>query len=112
MGVHVGSLLCHLHQPQVANLVGSSVACCPFRVALGCLSSGLAGNGCRSFLGCQSARAAASTRRLALGDVRNGSRCNAALACGAIYSAGTTTSTRVGGNVGTNLAAPLRHVPN
>ena len=87
LGVHVDSFVCHLSQPEVADMVEGAITSCSFGMALSGLSSGLAGNGCRGFLGCESARTAASPRDLAVGDLRNGTRRDPALGRGAIYSA-------------------------
>ena len=89
----------------MADLVESAITNCSFGMALSSLSSGLAGNGCRGFLGCESARTAASARDLALGDHRNDTRRDSALGRGAIHSARRTPSARVGGNVGSDPAA-------
>ncbi len=112
LGVHVGSFVRHLSQPEVADMVEGASTNRSFGMALSSLSSGLAGNGCRGFLGCESARSAASAHDLAVGDLRNDSRCDTALGRGAIHSARRTPSTRVGGNVGSDSAASLRHLPN
>jgi hypothetical protein len=51
VGVHVASVVRNLRQPQVANLVESPTENRAFRMAVGSLSSGLAGNGCGCFPG-------------------------------------------------------------
>ena len=112
LGVHVDSLVCHLSQSEVADMVEGANTKRSLSVALSSLSSGLAGNGRRSFLGCESARTPARAHDLALGDVRNDPRCNPALGGAPIGSARTTPSTRMGGNVGSHPAPSLRYFPN
>jgi hypothetical protein len=80
--------------------------------ALGGVSSGLAGNGCRGFLGWESARTDATAHDLAVGDLRNGIWGDSALGSGTVRSAGRTPSARMGGNAGSDPAAALRHFPN
>src|ERR1700688_715650 len=86
LGVHVGSFVRHLSQPEVADMVEGATTNCSFSVVLSSLSFRLAGNGCRSFLGCDSARAAASAPDMAVGDLGNDSRCDPALGGGTIPS--------------------------
>ena len=87
LGVHVGSFVRHLSQPEVADMVEGAITNCSFSMALSSLSSGLAGNGCRSFLACDSARTAASAPDMAVGDLRNDSRRDPALGDSTIPSA-------------------------
>src|SRR5947209_5532609 len=112
LGVHVGSFVRHLSQPEVADMVEGAITNCSFSMALSSLSSGLAGNGCRSFLACDSARTAASAPDMAVGDLRNDSRRDPALGDSTIPSARRVPFPRVGGNVGTHPAPSLRHFPN
>ena len=68
LGVHVDSIRCHFHQPEVADMVDGALTSCASGLALDSLSLRLAGNGRREFLGCGAARIATSTHQLALGD--------------------------------------------
>jgi hypothetical protein len=45
LGVHVDSIGCHFHQPEVANLVDGAFPSCTSGLALASLSLRLAGNG-------------------------------------------------------------------
>src|ERR1022692_2687672 len=81
-------------------------------MALGSLSSRLAGNGCRCFLGCETTGIAASSQGLASGDVRNHSRRNPVLGCSAIHSARTTSSTGTGRDGGSDPDPQLRWLPD
>ena len=112
LGVHVGSFLRHLSQPEVADVVESAITNCSCIMALGSLPFGLAWNGCRGFSGCQATSSTACANNLDLGDHRNVSRSGSALGCGALYSATSAAAARVGGNVGSNPAASLRYFPN
>jgi len=67
LGVHVDSFARHLPQPEVADVVESAITSFSCGMAVGSLSSRLAGNGCRCFLGCETTRIAASSQGLALG---------------------------------------------
>ena len=67
MGIHVDSFVLHLHQPEVADVVEGAISNFSSCVALCSLSSGLAGNGCGCFPGCQAACNPASSTGLAAG---------------------------------------------
>lgn len=112
MGVHVDFVVRHLHEPKVADMVEGTISRCTFVRALGGVSSGLAGNGCRGFLGWESAHTDATAHDLAVGDLRNGGWGDSALGSGTVRSAGRTPSARMGGNAGSDPAAALRHFPN
>ena len=112
LGVHVGSFVRHLSQPEVADMVEGAITNCSFSMAFSSLSSGLAGNGCRGFLGCESACVAARSYNLAVGDHRNNSRCDSALGCGAICSANEPPPARVGWDVGPDPAPSFRYFPS
>ena len=112
LGIHVDSFVHHLYRSEVVDVVAGAITDCSFGVALGSLSSGLAWDGCRCFLGCETRCTAASAVDLALGNIRNDSRCNPGLGCDAIYSARTTPPTRVDRDVGSDPAPSLRHVPD
>jgi hypothetical protein len=88
LGVHVGFGACYLLQPEVADMVEGANPNHSSGLAFGSLPSGLAGNGRRIFLGCESPRTATATHNLAVGDHRNNSRCSFVLGCGAIFSQG------------------------
>ena len=87
LGVHVDSIRCYFHQPEVANLVEGAVTSCASGLALDSLSVGLAGNGRREFLGCAAAPIATSAHDVALGDHGNGTRSDSSLDGGAIRAA-------------------------
>ena len=69
-------------------------------LALRRLPSGLAGNGCGGFLGCEPACSTAFADELGLGDLGNGSRCDPSLGCGAIPSARSAPSRGWAGMLG------------
>jgi hypothetical protein len=71
LGIHVDSLVLHLHQPEVADVVEGAISNSSSSVALGSLPSGLAGNGCGCFPGHQAACTPASVAGLVVGRVRN-----------------------------------------
>ena len=112
LGVHVGSFVRHLSQPEVADMVEGAITNCSFSMAVSSLSFRVAGNGCRSILGCDSARTAASAPDMAVGDLENDSRCDPALGGSTIPSARRVSSTRVDGNVGTHPSPSFRYFPN
>jgi predicted DCC family thiol-disulfide oxidoreductase YuxK len=68
-GIHVDSVLRHLCQPQVADVVEGASENRPAGLALRRLPCGLAGNGCGGFLGWEPAGSPASANDLGVGDV-------------------------------------------
>jgi hypothetical protein len=112
LGIHVDSFVRHLSQLEVVDVVEGAVTNCSPGVALRSLSSGLAGDGRRCFLGCETTRTLALAHYLALGVVRNYTRRNSALGYGAIHSPRATASARVGRDVGSDHAPSLRYFPD
>ena len=84
MGVHVDSIRCHFHLPEMANMVDGAVTSGASGLAFDSLSVRLAGNGRREFLGCAAARIATGAHHLALGVHGNGTRSDSSLDGGAI----------------------------
>src|SRR6202007_492647 len=72
LGVHVGAVICHFFQPQVADMVESAAPRFSSGLAFHSLSTRMARDGCGRFPGCESARSFASICGVALGDARNG----------------------------------------
>jgi hypothetical protein len=68
-------------------MVEGAVASCTPGLALDSIPSGLAGNGCRDALGCESACTAASARRVAPGDLQDDRWHGSGLGRNAIHSA-------------------------
>jgi len=112
LGVHVDSVVRHLSQPEVADMVEGTIANCSFSMALCSLSFRLAGNGRRSFLGCDSARFAASALDMAVGYLRNDIWGDSALDSGTVRSTARAPFARMGGDAGSDPAVALRHFPN
>ena len=107
-GCSCGRCLSPSFQPEVADLVEGANLHFSSDLAVDSLSSGLAGDGCRRFPGCEPGVPAASVNRLAVGGARNGPRRGPAMDCGAIASRKTTASARMDWNVGFDSAPSLR----
>ena len=86
LGVHVGVVVRHFFQPEVADVVEGARPSFASRLAFHSVSVRLAGDGCGRVPGCEAARPFAAHNSLALGDARNSAWRRTAMDCGAIFS--------------------------